>query len=75
MCVIDSVCSHILLLSSQLLRGSLHPGDTHVKEFDSDMDVGDLQKVKFIWYNNVINPTLPKVGASRISVERNDGRV
>lgn len=59
----------------EIFKGSLQPGTTHVKEFDADIDVGDLQKVKFVWYNNVINPTLPKVGASRISVERNDGRV
>ncbi|KAM5272342.1 pancreatic triacylglycerol lipase [Ctenodactylus gundi] len=59
----------------EVYKGSLHPGNTHIKEFDSDIDVGDLQKVKFIWYNNVINPTLPKVGASTITVERNDGRV
>nr|XP_034372384.1 pancreatic triacylglycerol lipase isoform X2 [Arvicanthis niloticus] len=58
----------------EVFKGSLQPGVTHVNEFDSDVDVGDLQKVKFIWYNNVINPTLPRVGASRISVERNDGR-
>ncbi|OBS58925.1 hypothetical protein A6R68_09950, partial [Neotoma lepida] len=50
-------------------------GTAHVTEIDSDVDVGDLQKVKFLWYNNVINPTLPRVGASTITVERNDGKV
>uniref|UniRef100_A0A8C5ZVR5 Triacylglycerol lipase n=1 Tax=Marmota marmota marmota TaxID=9994 RepID=A0A8C5ZVR5_MARMA len=59
----------------EIYKGSLQPGYTHSNEFDSDVDVGDLQKVKFIWYNNVINPSLPKVGASSITVERNDGRV
>ncbi|XP_027786114.2 pancreatic triacylglycerol lipase-like isoform X2 [Marmota flaviventris] len=59
----------------EVYKGSLQPGKTHTSEFDSDVDVGDVQKVKFIWYNNVINPTLPKVGASSIRVERNDGRV
>lgn len=58
-----------------LPRGSLKPGNNHSNEIDSDVDVGDLQKVKFIWYNNVINITLPKVGASRITVTRSDGRV
>lgn len=47
----------------------------HVSEFDSNVDVGDVQKVKFVWYNNVINPTLPRVGASKITVERSDGKV
>ncbi|KAL1789013.1 pancreatic triacylglycerol lipase isoform X1 [Sigmodon hispidus] len=59
----------------EIFKGSLQPGKTLTSEIDSSVDVGDLQKVKFIWYNNVINPTLPKVGASRITVERNDGRV
>ncbi|KAM4851629.1 pancreatic triacylglycerol lipase-like [Thomomys bottae] len=59
----------------EIYNGTLQPGTVLVNEFDSDVDVGNLQKVKFIWYNNVINPTLPKVGASRITVERNDGRV
>uniref|UniRef100_A0A8C6QBI0 Triacylglycerol lipase n=1 Tax=Nannospalax galili TaxID=1026970 RepID=A0A8C6QBI0_NANGA len=58
-----------------IFKGSLQPGNTHSNEFDSDVNVGDIQKVKFLWYNNVINPTLPRVGASRITVERNDGRV
>ncbi|MEJ1270943.1 pancreatic lipase related protein 1 [Cricetulus griseus] len=65
----------LLLLPSSLPRGSLQPGKTLTSEIDSAVDVGDLQKVKFIWYNNVINPSLPRVGASRITVERNDGRV
>uniref|UniRef100_H0VNP7 Triacylglycerol lipase n=1 Tax=Cavia porcellus TaxID=10141 RepID=H0VNP7_CAVPO len=59
----------------EIYRGSLKPGNNHSNEIDSDVDVGDLQKVKFIWYNNVINITLPKVGASRITVTRSDGRV
>lgn len=64
-----------VLLTFQLPRGSLKPDSVHSSEFDSDVDVGDLQKVKFVWYNSMINPTLPKVGASQIIVERNDGRV
>ncbi|KAJ8789565.1 hypothetical protein J1605_022092 [Eschrichtius robustus] len=59
----------------EIFKGSLQPANTHSNEFDSDVDVGVMQKVKFIWYNNVINPTLPRVGASKISVERNDGKV
>uniref|UniRef100_A0A2K6ETW3 Triacylglycerol lipase n=1 Tax=Propithecus coquereli TaxID=379532 RepID=A0A2K6ETW3_PROCO len=59
----------------EIFKGSLKPEDTHSAEFDSDVDVGDLQKVKFIWYNNVINLTLPKVGASKITVETNDGKL
>ncbi|KAG8517421.1 Inactive pancreatic lipase-related protein 1 [Galemys pyrenaicus] len=59
----------------EVFKGKLSPDSTHSSEFDSDVDVGDVQRVKFIWYNNVINPTLPKVGASKITVERNDGKL
>ncbi|XP_011357615.1 pancreatic triacylglycerol lipase [Pteropus vampyrus] len=59
----------------EIFKGSLKPGNIHSSEFDSNVDVGDLQKVKFVWYNNMINPTQPRVGASQIIVERNDGRV
>ncbi|EHA99631.1 Pancreatic triacylglycerol lipase, partial [Heterocephalus glaber] len=52
----------------EIYKGSLKPGNTHTSQIDSDVDVGDLQKVKFIWYNNVINLTLPRVGASRVTV-------
>ncbi|XP_058400367.1 pancreatic triacylglycerol lipase-like [Diceros bicornis minor] len=57
----------------KIFEGTLNPGDTVSNEFDSDVEVGDVQKVKFLWNNNVINLTLPKVGASKITVERNDG--
>uniref|UniRef100_H0X5G5 Triacylglycerol lipase n=1 Tax=Otolemur garnettii TaxID=30611 RepID=H0X5G5_OTOGA len=59
----------------EIFQGTLKPDSTHSNEFDSDVEVGDLQKVKFVWYNRVINPTLPRVGASKISVETNDGKV
>ncbi|OWK07568.1 PNLIP, partial [Cervus elaphus hippelaphus] len=59
----------------EIFNGTLKPDNTESSEFDSDVEVGVLQKVKFLWYNNVINPTLPKVGASKISVETNDGQV
>uniref|UniRef100_A0A2K6PZ83 Triacylglycerol lipase n=1 Tax=Rhinopithecus roxellana TaxID=61622 RepID=A0A2K6PZ83_RHIRO len=58
----------------EIFKGTLKPDNTHSNEFDSDVDVGDLQKVKFIWYNNVIDLNLPSVGASKIIVETNDGK-
>ncbi|XP_054437741.1 pancreatic triacylglycerol lipase isoform X2 [Pteronotus mesoamericanus] len=59
----------------EVFKGVLRPDSIHSNEIDSDVDVGDLQTVKFVWYNNIINPTLPKVGASQITVERNDGKL
>ncbi|XP_033617288.1 pancreatic triacylglycerol lipase isoform X2 [Fukomys damarensis] len=58
----------------EIYNGSLKPGNSYINQIDCDVDVGDLEKIKFIWYNNVINLTRPKVGASRITVTRNDGR-
>ncbi|KAM6184544.1 pancreatic triacylglycerol lipase [Rhynchocyon petersi] len=59
----------------EIFKGTLNPTFTHSNEFDSDIEVGNLQKVKFLWFNNVINPTLPRVGASKIVVEMNDGTI
>ncbi|XP_043836108.1 pancreatic triacylglycerol lipase-like [Dromiciops gliroides] len=58
-----------------IFKGSLKPGSTHSNEFDSDVYIGTLEKVKFLWDNNVINPTLPRVGASTITVETSDGEM
>ncbi|XP_020843816.1 pancreatic triacylglycerol lipase-like [Phascolarctos cinereus] len=58
-----------------IYKGKLQPGSTHTNEIDSDFNVGTLQRVKFLWDNNMINPTLPKVGASTITVETSDGQM
>ncbi|XP_036591702.1 pancreatic triacylglycerol lipase-like [Trichosurus vulpecula] len=57
----------------QIYKGSLKSGYTHSNEFDSDFNVGTLQRVKFLWNNNIINLTRPTVGASMITVETSDG--
>lgn len=53
-------------------RGVIKPGSTHYNEFDAELDVGTIQKVKFLWNNHVVNPALPKVGASRITVQKGE---
>ncbi|XP_007518537.1 inactive pancreatic lipase-related protein 1 [Erinaceus europaeus] len=55
-----------------IFRGIIKPGSTHSKEFDAEMDVGTIQKVKFLWNNNVVNPSFPKVGATRITVQKGE---
>ncbi|XP_011856518.1 PREDICTED: inactive pancreatic lipase-related protein 1 isoform X1 [Mandrillus leucophaeus] len=55
-----------------IFRGILTPGSTHSYEFDAKLDVGTIEKVKFLWNNNVINPTLPKVGAAKITVQKGE---
>ncbi|XP_049711223.1 pancreatic triacylglycerol lipase-like [Elephas maximus indicus] len=59
----------------EIFKGSLQPGNTHSTEIDSSVNVGNVQKVNFNWYTNSINLTQPKVGASQVVVERNDGKV
>ncbi|XP_008581536.1 PREDICTED: pancreatic triacylglycerol lipase-like isoform X2 [Galeopterus variegatus] len=79
----EKVTGHLLVslygdqgISQQfdIFNGSLEPDSTYSNQFDSDVEVGDLQKVTLIWYNNVSNPALPRVGASKITVQRNDGK-
>lgn len=53
-------------------RGIIKPGSTHSNEFDAEVDIGTIQKVKFLWNNHVVNPTFPKVGASKITVQKGD---
>ncbi|XP_076982249.1 inactive pancreatic lipase-related protein 1 [Tamandua tetradactyla] len=55
-----------------VFSGYLKSGSTHSNEFDAELDVGTIEKVKFLWNNNVINPTFPKVGATKITVQKGD---
>lgn len=50
-------------------RGSLKPEANHVRDIDVDINVGKVQKVKFLWNNHVINLFTYKLGASRITVQ------
>ncbi|XP_022425225.1 inactive pancreatic lipase-related protein 1 [Delphinapterus leucas] len=57
-----------------VFKGIITPGSTHSNEFDADIDVGTIEKVKFLWNNNVVNPTLPKVGAAKITVQKGEDK-
>ncbi|KAM9070049.1 inactive pancreatic lipase-related protein 1-like isoform 2-T4 [Sarcophilus harrisii] len=57
-----------------IFKGVLKPQTTHSNEIDVEINVGKLEKVKFLWNNNVVNPTFPKVGASKIIVQTVDGK-
>lgn len=43
-------------------------------EFDTELDVGTIEKVKFLWNNYVVNPTFPRVGAAKITVQKGEDR-
>ncbi|XP_002917576.2 pancreatic lipase-related protein 2 isoform X2 [Ailuropoda melanoleuca] len=53
----------------EIFRGSLQPQATHTRDIDVDLNVGKVQKVKFLWYNHLINLFQPKLGASQITVQ------
>jgi hypothetical protein len=55
-------------------RGIIKPGATHSNEFDAKLDVGTIEKVKFLWNNHVVNPSFPKVGAAKITVQKGEER-
>lgn len=54
---------------SYVIRGSLKPEARHVRDIDVDINVGEIQKVKFLWNNKVINLFRPTLGASQITVQ------
>nr|XP_021532623.1 pancreatic lipase-related protein 2 [Aotus nancymaae] len=53
----------------EIFKGSLKPDASHIHDIDVDLNVGKIQKVKFLWNNNVINLFQPKLGASQITVQ------
>ncbi|XP_034994005.1 inactive pancreatic lipase-related protein 1-like [Zootoca vivipara] len=53
----------------QIFKGKLQPDETYTHLIDVQLNVGSVTKVKFLWDNNMINPTLPKLGAAKITVQ------
>ncbi|XP_033005454.1 inactive pancreatic lipase-related protein 1-like isoform X1 [Lacerta agilis] len=53
----------------QIFKGKLQPDETYTHLIDVQLKVGSVTKVKFLWNNNIINPTLPKLGAAKITVQ------
>ncbi|NXJ74416.1 LIPR2 protein, partial [Trogon melanurus] len=53
----------------QIVQGALKPDNTYVKFIDIEANIGTITKVKFLWNNNWLNPTLPKLGAATVTVQ------
>ncbi|EHH65048.1 hypothetical protein EGM_18390, partial [Macaca fascicularis] len=53
----------------EIFKGSLKPDASHMHAIDVDLNVGKIQKVKFLWNNRVISLFKPKLGASHITVQ------
>ncbi|XP_013804134.1 inactive pancreatic lipase-related protein 1-like [Apteryx mantelli] len=58
----------------QIFQGSLKPDSTYTKLIDVEVNIGTVTKVKFLWNNNWINPTLPKLGAANVTVQSGENR-
>ncbi|XP_065751047.1 LOW QUALITY PROTEIN: pancreatic lipase-related protein 2-like [Phocoena phocoena] len=58
----------------EVFKGSLQPDASHMHDIDVDLNVGKVQKVKFLWNNNALNLFRPKLGASRITVQSGEDR-
>ncbi|KAL4844483.1 hypothetical protein H8958_013290, partial [Nasalis larvatus] len=56
----------------KILKGSLKPDASHMRDIDVALNVGKMQKVKFLWSNHVINLFRPKLGASQITVQNGE---
>ncbi|XP_048126212.1 LOW QUALITY PROTEIN: pancreatic triacylglycerol lipase-like [Alosa alosa] len=54
----------------RIFIGFLKPGGSYDTFVDTERDVGEVTHVKFVWNNNIINPMLPRFGATRIQVLR-----
>ncbi|KAM4851633.1 pancreatic lipase-related protein 2-like [Thomomys bottae] len=55
-----------------VIRGSLKPNARHTHIIDVDRNVGEIQKVKFLWINSDI-VSHGQIGASQIIVQDGDG--
>ncbi|XP_070801344.1 inactive pancreatic lipase-related protein 1-like [Pituophis catenifer annectens] len=53
----------------EIFKGRLRPGEIHTNLIDVELKVGTITKVKFLWNNIIINPTLPRLGATKITVQ------
>ncbi|XP_054840127.1 inactive pancreatic lipase-related protein 1-like [Eublepharis macularius] len=53
----------------QIFQGKLEPDKTYSNFSDVEINVATVTKVKFLWNNNIINPTFPRLGAAKITVQ------
>ncbi|XP_014401827.1 PREDICTED: pancreatic lipase-related protein 2 [Myotis brandtii] len=53
----------------EIFKGSLKPDAKHVRDIDVDINLGKIQKVKFLSDNHWLNIFRDKLGASKITVQ------
>ncbi|KAM4614958.1 inactive pancreatic lipase-related protein 1-like [Polymixia lowei] len=58
----------------RLHKGLLRPGKIYEIFIDAETDVGEVTEMQFRWNNHVINPMMPKYGASKIELQRGEDK-
>ncbi|MBN3295888.1 LIPP lipase, partial [Amia calva] len=58
----------------EIAKEILRPGKAYPAFIDTEVDVGEITHVKFLWNNVLINPLLPKFGAQSIVIQRGQDR-
>lgn len=53
----------------QIFKGSLKPGASYMSDIDVDLNVGKIEKVKFLWNKTLLNILKRKLGASQVTVQ------
>ncbi|XP_059517525.1 pancreatic lipase-related protein 2-like isoform X1 [Myotis daubentonii] len=53
----------------EIFKGSLKPDAKHVRDIDVDINLGKIQKIKFLSDNHWLNIFRDKLGASKITVQ------
>ncbi|XP_066457494.1 pancreatic triacylglycerol lipase-like [Eleutherodactylus coqui] len=53
----------------EVYKGYIKPGSSYTAHIDVESDVGPLNRIKFVWNNNIINPLFPTLGASSATIQ------
>uniref|UniRef100_A0A7M4EW05 Triacylglycerol lipase n=1 Tax=Crocodylus porosus TaxID=8502 RepID=A0A7M4EW05_CROPO len=62
----------LLLICLLINRGTLKPGNTYTDFIDAANNIQNVTMVKFLWNNNILNPTLPRLGAEKVTVQEGE---
>ncbi|KAG9465958.1 hypothetical protein GDO78_017434 [Eleutherodactylus coqui] len=49
--------------------GYIKPGSSYTAHIDVESNVGPLNRIKFVWNNDTINPLFPTLGASSATIQ------
>ncbi|XP_006038368.1 inactive pancreatic lipase-related protein 1 [Alligator sinensis] len=56
----------------EIVKDTLKPGNTYTNFIDAANNIQNVTMVKFLWNNNILNPTLPRLGAAKVTVQEGE---